>query len=896
MSHLLERLTAALADRYAIEREIGTGGMATVYLARDLKHDRQVALKLLKPELNAVLGSERFLREIHIAASLNHPHVLPLLDSGEADGLLYYVMPFVAGESLRQRLERQTQLSIDEAIELSRQVAAALDYAHRQGVVHRDIKPENVLLQEGQAVVADFGIARALRVAGGERLTETGLSLGTPHYMSPEQASGTQELDGRSDVYSLACVMYEMLVGDPPFTGPTAPAIIARQLVDPVPSLRTVRPTVPEELERAIEKALAKVPADRYGTAGAFVEAAGTGAHAEVVPTRERRTPRQRLSPTIWRVGAAAAALLVVIAVVLVRMMAPQPLSITPARALHITTAPGLEFQPALSPDGKDVAYVMGPMGTPRVAIRSAVDVGGGESRLGVELGGTHWLPNWAPDGASVRFWVCLGAHESELGSDCEWKEEGSRGGAVHTFGVRSLSDVHHFAWSRDGTRVAFAVGDSIFAYSPDTGEPELLDVHTENRWPLHSLAWSPDARRIAYVKGNYLWRKSLNQMSVAIWVVDTDGGASVQVTDEESMNLSPQWLPDSRHLLFVSNRDGTRGIYVVEVGPDGPRGPPRSVLASSDAHSISISADGRRLAYARFPAAQNIWSIPIPQPGVASIKDAVPVTEGNQLIETHSVSPDGDSIVYESALRGNFDIYKQALTGGEATRIADLPGDAFTPQWSPDGSEIAFYSADTDGSRAIFVVPAGGGGVPNLIEGPPGNNTDPKWSPDGLSIAFLSWGEAHTTRVWLVSRDRVGGVWGAPAQVTDFFCARPLLWHPEGIGPICRLSDSTGTVDTDTLVNVSREGEVLAKYTGMPVGTSASLSPDGSRLYISGTLNGSQGVWWLPVGGGDLTKVIGFDDPSLTVPWDAFSVGDEHIYLTIARYESDIYVMDLEW
>jgi serine/threonine-protein kinase len=838
------------------------------------------------------LGPERFLQEIKIAANLHHPHILPLYDSGEAEGFLYYVMPYVEGESLRDRLEREKQLAIDDALQVAREVADALSYAHSHGVSNRDIKPENILLESGHAVVADFGIARAVDAAGGERLTETGIAIGTPAYMSPEQAGGEKDLDGRSDLYSLGCVLHEMLAGQPPFTGPTVESLVHQHLSAPPPDVTTIRPSVPGWVATALERSLAKTPADRFNPVALFGEAisprASVAADTRPIPAPEMRR---------WLVPTSAAAVLVVMtALVLFRMMGPQPITITTSNHHQVTMERGLEFQPALSPDGKDVAFVTGPIGTPRIAVRSAVDIGSGETRLGLGLGGTHWLPHWTPDSASVRFWVCLGAHETELGSDCEWKEQGAHGGAVRTFGVRSLSDIHHFAWSRDGTRMAFAVGDSIFAYAADQTEPVLLDVHTENRWPLHSLAWSPDGRRIAYVKGNYIWRESLNQMSVAIWVVDANGGASVQVTDEESMNVSPQWLPDSRHLLFVSNRDGARGIYVVEVGTDGPRGPPRSVLPSCDAHSISVTADGKKLAYARFPAAQNIWSIPIPREGVVSIREAIPVTEGNQLIESHTLSPDRDSIVYESARRGNFDLYRQPVTGGEEVPIVDLPGDAFAPQWSPDGSEIAFYSADTDGSGAIFVVPAGGGGVPILIEGPPGSDTDPSWSPDGLSIAFIAWGEAHTQRVWLVSRDRIGGAWGAPAQVTDFFCARPVLWHPDGIGPICRLSDSTGTFDTDTLVHVSRDGEVLARYAGMPLGVSAAVSPDGSRLYVAGALNGSRGVWWLPVGGGDLTKVIAFDDPSLTVPWDAFSVGDEHIYLTIARYESDIHMMDLEW
>ena len=267
MEDVLPRLRAALADRYTIERELGHGGMAMVYLARDLKHHRAVALKVLRPELGVVLGADRFLREIEIVAQLNHPHVLPLFDSGDAGGLLYYVMPYVEGESVRDRLTRQKQLSVDEALAITRHVAAALSYAHSVGILHRDIKPENILLSGGEAVVADFGIARAIAAAGSDRLTKTGIAVGTPPYMSPEQAAGDHELDGRSDLYSLACVLYEMLVGKPPFTGPTAESVLHQHLSLPAPPVRALRPSVPVAVERALERALAKTPADRFTTA-----------------------------------------------------------------------------------------------------------------------------------------------------------------------------------------------------------------------------------------------------------------------------------------------------------------------------------------------------------------------------------------------------------------------------------------------------------------------------------------------------------------------------------------------------------------------------------------------------------------------------------------------------
>jgi serine/threonine protein kinase len=398
MTDPLARLQGALADRYAIERELGAGGMATVYLARDLRHDRAVAIKVLRPELAATLGAERFLLEIKTTAQLTHPNILPLLDSGEADGLLYYAMPYVEGESLRSRMTREKQLPLDDALRITREVADALGYAHSHGVIHRDVKPENILLESGHAVVADFGIARALTAAGGRHLTQTGFTVGTPEYMSPEQAAGNTDLDGRSDLYALGCVLYEMLSAETPYTGPTPVAILAKKLSEPLPRISVVRETVPPAVEAALGRALARIPADRFATAGEFAAAlAGEGFVPAVSPRAGRR---QRL----LLVSAAAAVLVAAGVYALLRWMpgGARGSALVNASFTQLTTEPGVEWFPSLSPDGKWVVYGGDAGGHRHIFLRGV----GAQNPFDLtkDSPGDDDQPAFSPDGERIAF------------------------------------------------------------------------------------------------------------------------------------------------------------------------------------------------------------------------------------------------------------------------------------------------------------------------------------------------------------------------------------------------------------------------------------------------------------------------------------------------------------
>ncbi|MDH3227668.1 MAG: protein kinase [Thermoleophilia bacterium] len=401
MADLPDRLVEALKDRYTLVRELGRGGMATVYLATDLRHERAVALKVLKPELAAVLGPDRFLHEIKTTAQLTHPHILPLHDSGDADGFLYYVMPYVAGESLRDRLTREKQLPLDDALQIAREVADALSCAHAHGVIHRDIKPENILLESGHAVVADFGIAKAIAAAGSEKLTETGLALGTPAYMSPEQAAGSKDLDGRSDLYALGCVLYEMLAGQPPFTGPTAESLIHQHLALEPHKITALRPAVPAHVAATLERALAKTPADRFNPVSLFAEALGPRASAAVPAPPERAGRRSRRWSWERRalIGVLALAGLAAVTLTARRVLSPHP---TDTEAM-----PRIVVLPFENLGAADDAYFaagvtdaitarLAAMQGIRVLSRSsAVQIAGGSGTLkeaGQRLGATHVL------------------------------------------------------------------------------------------------------------------------------------------------------------------------------------------------------------------------------------------------------------------------------------------------------------------------------------------------------------------------------------------------------------------------------------------------------------------------------------------------------------------------
>ena len=738
MADLLERVRASLTGRYTIERELGRGGMATVYLARDLKYDRPVALKLLRPELAAVLGAERFLREIRLTAQLQHPHILTLIDSGEADGFLYYVMPYVEGESLRQRLEREGQLPLDEALRITRAIASALDFAHARGVIHRDIKPENIMLHQGEPMVADFGIALAVSTAGRERLTETGLSLGTPAYMSPEQATAEPRLDGRTDQYSLACVLYEMLAGEPPYTGPTAHAIIAKRLTEPIPHLSTVRRVSPA-VEAAVTKALAKAPADRFVTAGAFVRALTEG-------STQATHPR-------WRSAGVVLAVVIVISGAAAWFHASKASKVGQnlSNVVPFTSSPGGKSGPAFSPDGNDIAYTWKGENDDNADIYVKLIGAGGPLRL-TSNAAEEYCPAWSPDGRYIAFLrkgpsgerayyfiPALGGPERKIGEAY---------GQDYVFG-RCID------WSLDGKYLIVAdrtvpedSHSSILLLSIEDGQRKALvaqpDLYVTN--PIRS----PDGTAIAYVQG-------AGFLAGDIYVVAASGGRARRVTSDGRSLNGLAWTADGKEIVFASNRGGLWRLW--RVSSSG--GTPQQVNGVGEgAGAPTISPRGDRLAYVRTSVDMNLWRTA--GPGWKGRRPAATkVIASSRWDFDGAFSPDGKRIVFASDRSGSVELWTANSDGSNQAQLTSLKAaDAGTPLWSPDGKTIAF-DARLAGHGDIFVVSADGG-TPRRLTTEPVENNVPAWSRDGKWIYFSS-NRTGNWQIW-----KVPSVGGSAVQVTQ--------------------------------------------------------------------------------------------------------------------------------
>ena len=669
----INKLKAALEGRYAIERELGEGGMATVYLARDLRHEREVALKVLKPELAAVIGADRFLAEIKTTANLQHPHILPLFDSGEEDGFLYYVMPYVEGESLREKLDRERQLGVEDALALTRKVADALDYAHEKGIVHRDIKPGNILLSErGEPLVADFGIALAVAQAGGGRITETGLSLGTPHYMSPEQATGDRDIGPRSDVYALGCVLYEMLAGEPPYAAPNAQAVLAKILTLDAPSITAVRRTVPPNVGSAIAKALEKLPADRFTSAAEFATALDDESFAYVRRTRQQPVAEPA---SVSRSTEAsdrrfvAACIVAVVALGLAAWGWLQPAPVTeapvPTRAqvtgLQMDVPGGRGTRLAISPDGRWI--VAG--GQSGLFIRSS------EALEWRELPNTEGAtrPAFSPNGE----WVAFQSDGSLL------RVPISGGPALPVAQVGDSSPLH---WSANDT-IVFSTAGNIYRVAGSGGAPELLlepDGFSATR--PHML---PDGSGVLFST-----QPTGGPVSARILLYDLE---TEEVTELVPSGNRPIYVPTG-HIVYGH---GDQALMAVRFDLDTREvGSPTTVIPEltvypGGAAQFDVSATGTLIynsAALRGEASGQNWSfVEVELDGTADPLDLSP----GYLLDPR-YSPDGGKIAYSDG----DEIRVYDVITGASPQLTN--GGGRYPVWSP-GGEYVYFTARRSGT-----------------------------------------------------------------------------------------------------------------------------------------------------------------------------------------------------
>jgi serine/threonine-protein kinase len=760
------QLNSALTDRYAVQREIGAGGMATVYLARDIKHDRNVALKVLNPELGAVLGVERFLSEIKVTANLQHPNLLPLFDSGAADGLLFYVMPFVDGESLRAKLDREKQLPIDEAIRIAVAIASALDYAHKHGVIHRDLKPENILLQAGQPVVADFGIALAVSNAGGARVTQTGLSLGTPQYMSPEQATGDRVIDGRSDIYSLAAMTYEMLTGEPPHSGNTMQAVIARVLTERPRSVRSMRPNVPEHVERALEHALEKLPADRWATAHEFADAlqgrgmlpAPTGVHAspaaDAVGSAGRRSARAAQLPWIVALGATA------IVALWGWLGRPHPTSQVPVRFTLRTTGSAARFDAAtasmlaISADGRRVVYVGTLGGTRKLYVRAIDEL---DARAVEGTSGSYTFPAISPDGKWVAY--------SALGGLMKVSLDGGQ-----PIRLATVLNFNGASWESN---------ESLIVAASDGAYTALSRISAAGG-PLTTFAHLDTASHEAFQ---------------AMPVVIADKALVLYVSLQGA-------APNGGHLAVV--RMGTAMSTILDIPANRPLGffAGHIIYAQDDGALMAVPFDPKtiRVTGSPVPLLQGVLSVNYAAMAALSASGTLVYAQGANtgelvLVDEHGgttpivrevaeyghprLSPDGKRLAVDVINGGGTDIWTYDMASGTPTRLTTARSND-RPEWTTDGRRILFLSDRDRGSGefAVWSQPADGSAGAELLYRGSNPVREAFLTSDGQTLVFREDTPNSSRDIRMVSLDKKAAP--TPLVATNFNELMPRL-SPDG-------------------------------------------------------------------------------------------------------------------
>jgi Tol biopolymer transport system component len=708
------RLSTALEGHYTIDREIGRGGMAVVYLARDVRHNRNVALKLLNPELGAVLGVERFLAEIQVTANLQHPNLLPLFDSGEVGGLLYYVMPYVEGESLRARLSREKQLPVDEAVRISSAIAGALDYAHRHKVIHRDLKPENILMHEGQPLIADFGIALAVSNAGGARITQTGLSLGTPQYMSPEQATGDRVVDGRTDIYSLGAMTYEMLVGDPPHSASTSQAIIAKVLTERPTSIRTSRPNVPLHVDAAIAHALEKLAADRFATAREFADALEGRGVSYTTPApgpASGSVARQRVR---GREIVLASVTIVLASLLAWQILARPAPPVSPVVRANFDLPAGLRVSDAIagntiavSPRGDMIAFTTLSGATFRVFLRRVNEL---LARQISEVAGRNLV--FSPDGRALAF-----TEGNEL------KKVTIDGGELATVGTVGSSVPYGLAWSASGT-IYVGSFSGLWTISAGGGRAASLlpprsdsGIQLGKRWPM----LLPGDEAIVYAAGN----STTGAPRLAVFNI-----ADRTVSEFDIPAIAPLGLIDDQ-LVYVSTT-GTLMSVRFDVGSLKPIGDPvqldEGILFDLTAGPKAVLSRSGTLAYLSGRAQFQMVRVSPSAP-------ATPLLPDLGTFKNPRYSPDGRRVAVSSTVANATNIWIYDVALNTLTRLTN-EGSNIRPEWTPDGKRVVFISV-RGGKGSIFWQPADGSGPAELLYEPEVEPFEAIVSPDAKWLIF---------------------------------------------------------------------------------------------------------------------------------------------------------------